>query len=67
MVALIHYDLDPALVVHYVQGGLTAEHHDMERALSEVKEMITIEDYLALERIYRTGCPHEFKVEISTK
>ena len=65
--ALIHYDLDPALVIRFVQGELTAEHRDIDGALAAVKGLISDADYAALERVYRTGCPHEFKVEITTK
>ena len=32
-----------------------------------MKGLISDIDYTALERVYRTGCPHEFKVEITTK
>ena len=65
--SLIHYDLNPVLVIRFVQGELTAEQRDIDDDIAAVKGLISDDDYIALDCVYRTGCPHEFKVNITTK
>ena len=57
--ALIHYDLDPTLVICVVQGELTGEHRDINESLAAVKGLISDADFDTLERVYRTSCPYE--------
>ena len=68
--ALIHFNLDPALVIRYIQGELTASHRDIETALSQLQPLVDTgnfsqTDFGDLERIYKVGCPNKFRIELS--
>ena len=39
----------------------------LKDALAALKGLISEDDYVTLERVYRTGCPQKCKVEITTK
>ena len=68
--ALIHFNLDPALVIRYIQGELTASHRDIDNALSQLRPLVDLgtfsqTDYDDLARIYTLGCPNKFRIELS--
>ena len=65
--AMVHYDLDTASVIRFIQGEYTGAHRDIDHTLSEVHGEISDSDYEALERILRTGCPHKLRIEISSE
>ena len=67
---LIHFNLDPALVIRYIQGELTASHRDIETALSQLQPLVDTGEFSQIDfddlaRIYTKGCPNKFRIELS--
>ena len=55
--------LDPGQIVRTLGGEYTGEWRDVKKILAAVKSVVSISDYMQIERILTTGCPYEFNFE----
>ena len=60
--AMVHFGLDPGKFVRWLGGEYTGKNREVSRVLNSVKDHVSPEDLLHLERILCDGCPSKVKL-----
>ena len=59
--------LDPGRIVRTLRGEYTGEWRNVKKTLEAVKPVVSMSNYMHIERMLTSGCPYELNFEESTE
>ncbi|KAL7524758.1 hypothetical protein ACHAXR_000705, partial [Thalassiosira sp. AJA248-18] len=67
--AMIHYDMNPGMVVRFMSGEYTGETRDVQAIVKEIEQHVDPSDLAHIIRILTQGCPSvlDFEEDSSNK
>ena len=63
--AMIHYGLDPGMLVRYLGGEYTGAYRDIKVLREKLMPHVPVDDMRQITRILTSGCPADFALEES--